>query len=169
MTNFTESNPTHAPGATDTPSYQNPFSAPQNPYSATQPPHTPTGSSTSWSSYIPSKPITGDDERNWAMGAHLSSFVALFFFGLSFLGPLTVLLVAGNRSPFVRRHAVEALNFNVSVLLYAVTSIVLMIVLIGIPLFLGLVALYLVTVIVGAVAAARGEDYRYPLSLRFVK
>ncbi len=164
MTNFTESNPTHAHGTSDTPS----GSSPANGYRYSAPAGA-AGARPAWTPSMPKGPITGDDERNWAMGAHLSSFIALLFFGLSFLGPLTVLLLAGNRSAFVRRHAVEALNFNLSVLLYAAVSIVLMIVLIGIPLFLGLAAMYLVTVIVGTVAAGRGEEYRYPMSLRFVK
>ncbi len=114
------------------------------------------------------RPLAPADERNWAVGAHLSGFAAAWV-ALGFLGPLVVLLAAGERSPFVRRHAVEALNFNLSTLLYAVVSGVLVILLIGIPMLLAVGLLYLVAVVLGAVAASRGEDYRYPLSIRFVK
>jgi uncharacterized Tic20 family protein len=107
------------------------------------------------------------EERNWAVAAHLSGFVAAYL-ALGFLGPLVVLLASGPRSAFVRRHAVEALNFNLSVLLYAIVSGVLVLVLIGFPMLVALALLYLVTTIQGALAASRGQEFRYPLTIRFV-
>lgn len=107
------------------------------------------------------------EERNWAVAAHLSGFVAAWF-ALGFLGPLVVLLAAGNRSPFVRRHAVEALNFNLSVLLYLAISLVLVLVLVGVVTMLAVGVLYVVASILGAVAASRGDEFRYPLTIRFV-
>lgn len=112
-------------------------------------------------------PLDPAQERNWAVAAHLSGFVAAYV-ALGFLGPLVVLLAAGNRSAYVRRHAVEALNFNLSVLLYAGVSAVLILILIGLPLLLAVGLLYLVSVIMGAMAASRGEEYRYPVTIRFV-
>ncbi len=106
-------------------------------------------------------------ERNWAVGAHLSGFVAAWF-ALGFLGPLAVLLVQGDNSPFVRRHAMEALNFNLSILIYAIVSAALVIVVIGIVLLPIVGVIYLVSSIRGAIAASRGEDYRYPVTIRFV-
>ncbi len=112
-------------------------------------------------------PLDPAQERNWAVAAHLSSFVAAYV-ALGFLGPLVVLHAVGNRSAYVRRHAVEALNFNLSVLLYAAASAVLILILIGLPMLLALGLLYLVSVILAAMAASRGEEYRYPLTIRFV-
>lgn len=113
-------------------------------------------------------PLQPGDERNWAMGAHLSSFVAAWI-ALGVLGPLVVMLFVGQRSPFVRRHAVEALNWNISALLYGAVSFVLAFILIGIPMLIVLAVCYLVFTIMGTVAASRGEEYRYPLTIRFVK
>ncbi|HEY6793664.1 MAG TPA: DUF4870 domain-containing protein [Kineosporiaceae bacterium] len=79
---------------------------------------------------------------------------------VGFLGPLVVLLTEGTRRPFVRRHAVEALNVNLSVLLWCVISAVLVIVLIGFLMLTAVGILYLVATLLGAVAAARGEDFR---------
>jgi uncharacterized Tic20 family protein len=110
---------------------------------------------------------TVSDERHWATAAHLSGFVAAYV-ALGFLGPLVVLLAAGDRSPFIRRHATEALNFNLCVLLYVLVSAVLVLVLIGIPMLVAIGLLYLVTTIQGALAASRGEEYRYPLTIRFI-
>jgi uncharacterized protein len=110
--------------------------------------------------------VSGSD-RNWAVAAHLSGFVAAWF-ALGFLGSLVVLLTEGQRRPFVRRHAVEALNFNLSVLLWCVISALLVIILVGFVMLAAVGVLYLVATILGALAASRGEDFRYPLTIRFV-
>jgi len=107
------------------------------------------------------------EDRNWAMGAHLSAFLAAYI-ALGFLGPLVVLLVRGDRSPFLRQHAVEALNCNLTVLIYVAISVILAILLIGILMLVALGILYVVAVIIGAVRASSGESYRYPLTIRFV-
>jgi uncharacterized Tic20 family protein len=87
---------------------------------------------------------------------------------LGFLGPLIVLLVQGGKSPFVRQHAVEALNFNITVLIAAIVSFILVFVLIGLVLLAIVGIVWLVCTILGTVAASRGEAYRYPLTLRLV-
>ncbi|HZI96035.1 MAG TPA: DUF4870 domain-containing protein [Actinomycetales bacterium] len=115
----------------------------------------------------PAAPLTPAAERNWGMAAHLSSFAAAYV-ALGFLGPLVVLLVAGDRSPFVRRHAVEALNFNLTWLLYIVVAGILAVILIGLPILVALGIGYLVLVIVASVEASRGGEYRYPLTIRLV-
>jgi uncharacterized protein len=130
------------------------------------PPSAPSAPSAPPSTLPPGYLPTGS-ERNWGMAAHLSGFLAAFV-ALGFLGPLVVLVTEGNRSPYVRRHAVEALNFNLSVLLWVVVSAVLMIVLVGFLTMAAVGILYVVASILGAVAAARGDDFRYPLTIRFV-
>lgn len=120
------------------------------------------------------------EERNWAMGAHLSAFVA--FVGgamfLSFLGPLVVWLVRRDTDAFTARHAREALNFNLTFLLVTVVGgavgAVLALVTLGLgllvlaPLFLAVFAAWVVLTIVATVAAADGRDYRYPFTMRFI-
>jgi uncharacterized Tic20 family protein len=125
------------------------------------------------SSAIPPAATAASDTTTWAMGAHLSALGALLF-GLPFMGPLIIYLVK-KENPFVRRHAAEALNFNLSIMLYtlvlAFATVVLVFVVVGfllIPLFLVLFAVWFVFVIVASVAASRGEEYRYPLTIRFV-
>jgi len=120
----------------------------------------------------PQKPVTSSTmapatERNWAMAAHLSGFAAAYV-ALGFLGPLVVLLVAGDKSPMVRWHAVEALNFNLSWLLYIVIAGILAFVLIGLPILVALGIAYLVLVVMAAVEASRGGAFRYPLTIRLV-
>jgi uncharacterized Tic20 family protein len=113
------------------------------------------------------QPLSPDQERLWAMLAHLLSFVAAYI-ALGFLAPLTVLLVFGPRSAYVRAHAVEALNFNLTWLIYAIVAGVLAILGIGIPILIALGIAYVVLVIIAAVRANNGQHYRYPLTIRFV-
>ena len=113
-----------------------------------------------------SRGVVPAEDRHWAMGAHLSAFVAAYI-ALGFLGPLVILLIRGERSPFVRQHA--ALNFNLTVLIYVVVCVILAFLLIGFLLIIALGILYVVAVLIGAVRANSGEAYRYPLTIRFIK
>jgi uncharacterized Tic20 family protein len=112
-------------------------------------------------------PLSADQERLWAMLAHLLSFVAAYLF-LGFVAPLVVLLVFGPRSAYVRAHAVESLNFNLTWLLYGIVAVILALLLIGILILIALGIAYVVLVIIASVKANNGELYRYPLTIRFV-
>jgi uncharacterized Tic20 family protein len=119
-------------------------------------------------------PVTSaPDSRNWAMAAHLSALIGLIV-GFSFLGPLVVYLVRKDDA-YVRQHAAEALNFNLSALIYAivggivlVVSILLIVGIVLIPVAIAAAVAWLVLVIVAGIKAGRGEAYRYPLTIRFV-
>jgi uncharacterized protein len=115
-----------------------------------------------------SSQLSPDQERLWAMLAHLLSFVAAYLF-LGFVAPLVVLLVFGPRSAYVRAHAVESLNFNLTWLLYAIVSVVLVVIGVGILLLIALGIAYLVLVVIASVRANNGEFYRYPLTIRFIR
>ena len=128
--------------------------------------------------YNPPPPgLSAAEERSWATAAHWSALVAAFV-ALAFLGPLVVMLAKGNASAWVRRHAVESLNFQLSMLIYGfvggIVAVVLTVVTLGvgllvvIPLFLAFGAFWLVMTIVAAVKTGNGEDYRYPLTIRMV-
>ena len=126
------------------------------------PPGYPTGG------YTPGgPPAPTADERNWALAAHIGSLVAAWV-AMGFLAPLVVLLVKGKESAFVRRHAVESLNFQISLLIYLAISFVLIFVLVGIFMLIALGVFALVVIILATMAAADGRDYRYPLTIRFV-
>jgi len=120
---------------------------------------------------------TTSEDRTWAMAAHLGALVTAWF-ALGLLAPLAVLLVQGNKSEFVRRHATESLNFQISLLIYSLIGTVLTFVIAVLTLSLGLfvlvpviiviVMLALIVVIVASVAASRGDDFRYPLNIRII-
>jgi uncharacterized Tic20 family protein len=119
-------------------------------------------------------PLTPSEERTWAILAHIGTLVAAWL-AMGFLCPLAIWLIFRNRSDYVRRHALESLNFQISLLLYTAIAIILVLitfglgVLIVIPLIIigGIAAL--VVIILATLAAANGQDYRYPLTIRLVR
>jgi uncharacterized protein len=114
------------------------------------------------------QPLSPDQERLWATLAHLLSFVAAYI-ALGFLAPLIVLLLFGPRSAYVRAHAVESLNFNLSWLLYAIVGVLLIFIGIGILILIALGIAYVVLIVVASIRANSGVFYRYPLTIRFVR
>lgn len=127
----------------------------------------------------PELPLAGasapPSARQWAMFAHLSALVAMVI-GFAFLGPLAIYLAKGNEHPFIRQHSLEALNFNLSFLIYGVVggllTVLLLFLIVGVILIPVLIAgaiLWLVLVIMAGVKANNGETYRYPLTIRFMR
>jgi uncharacterized protein len=110
------------------------------------------------------------DERTWAMIAHLSAFTVFIFPpGGNILAPLIIWLTRRDTSAFVEAEAKEALNFNISVTLAGLVCGALTFALIGIPLGALLFLYWLVMTILAGVKATEGIAYRYPFTLRLVK
>ncbi|TXR57140.1 DUF4870 domain-containing protein [Quadrisphaera setariae] len=114
--------------------------------------------------------ISPQDQRLWACLAHVSSIVSSII-GLTFVGPLVIYLVLKDRGHFVRSQAAEALDFqilvNVVFLALGVVSVVTFG--LGLLLYLPVGVAALVFVIIAAVKANQGVDYRYPVNWRLVK
>jgi hypothetical protein len=104
------------------------------------------------------------DSRGWAVAAHLLPFISL-----AIIGPLFIWLIKRDEDDFVEDQAREALNFQLSLLMYGIVSAILIIVIIGIVLLIAVAIFGLVWSIIAAVNAANGEPYRYPLTMRMVK
>lgn len=103
------------------------------------------------------------DERSWAMGCHLIALVT------GFVGPLILWLIKREGNSFVDAQGKEAVNFQISILLYAVICSFLTVIVIG-ALLLPLVGLLdVIFLIVAAVKANEGVNYRYPMCIRFIK
>jgi uncharacterized Tic20 family protein len=103
------------------------------------------------------------DDRNMAMLCHL---LAIF---TGFLGPLIIWLVKKDDAPYVDDQGKEALNFQLTVLIALIASGFLFVICIGPFLMAGVWIANLVFCIMASIKASRGEPYRYPVSIRFVK
>lgn len=85
-----------------------------------------------------------------------------------FVGPLVIYLVNGEKDPFVRHHASESLNFQLTLLIAWLVTFALMLVLVGFLLFPVVLVGGYVFGILATMAASRGEWYRFPISIRMV-
>jgi uncharacterized Tic20 family protein len=112
--------------------------------------------------------VISKDERTWGLFCHLSAFA---FFVIPFghiLGPLIIWLIKKDESKFIYENGKEALNFQISITIYGLASILLIIILIGIPILIGLFILDFILVIIAAVKANDGIVYKYPLSINLL-
>ena len=117
---------------------------------------------------VTSDPIS-QDARNMTVLLHLSAFAG-FITAIGYIvGPLLVWLLKREDSPFIDSHGKEALNFHISMTIYAIISVVLILVAIGIVMLIGLLLLWLSAVIASAVRASNGQEPWYPLKIRFLK
>ncbi len=102
-------------------------------------------------------PVSPSDARMWSMLTHIGGI----FFG--FVPSLVVYLIYKDRDPFIRRHATQALNFQIIMAIGYVVSYILMFVVIGFVLLPAVGIAVLVFSIIAAMAANKGEEYTYPL------
>jgi uncharacterized Tic20 family protein len=112
---------------------------------------------------VAAAPLSDSDQRLWATLAHAGGIL------FSFVPPLVIWLVFKDRGRYVEDQAKEALNFQIAVAIGYVVSSILMIVLIGFVLIFVVWIASLVFGIIAAMAANKGEAYRYPVSIRLIK
>lgn len=112
-------------------------------------------------------PDAPENERSYALATHLS-LLAIHLIGIPGIIPLTMWLIRKGVSPFLDDHCKEALNFQISLLIYGIACIPLCAILVGFPLLFGVYALGIVGCIMGAMAAYRGEFFRYPMTIRLI-
>ncbi len=92
-----------------------------------------------------------------------------------FLGVLIIWLVKKDQSRFIDHHGKEALNFMITCFLAAMIGIVFAVITMGLgmiivlPLFMLIWVGSLVFEIMACIAANRGEWYRIPMTIRFIK
>ncbi|MEU7828064.1 DUF4870 domain-containing protein [Nonomuraea sp. NPDC049129] len=107
-------------------------------------------------------PRPGSDDTTMAMLAHLLGLL------VSWIGPLIIYLMKRDESPYVRDQSAEALNFQITMFIGYVVAGLLTVVLIGIILFPIIWIVSLIFHIQAAIAANKGENYRYPIAIRMV-
>ena len=120
-------------------------------------------------------------KSNLALWVHLAPLIAgavgIWLTVALFLLWLPGLLIRNSASAtdFDKRHATESMNFQLTVLIFSAAAAVFSIVTLGLGLFVVVPAAIAVSIaalvfmIMGAVAANDGREFRYPLSIRFVK
>ncbi len=110
--------------------------------------------------------LSASDEKLWSTLVHLGGL--LWLVGIPVVPALVGYLVLKDKGPFVRAHTATALNFQISMFIYAVVSAVLILILIGIFLLIAVGIVVIVFSIIAAVKANQGQPYAYPLTIKFV-
>ncbi len=108
------------------------------------------------------------EQRTWGMLAHLSAIAGFFLPFGNIIGPLVVWLIKKDEMMFVNDQGKEALNFQISVSIYAIVSAFSIFLIIGFLLLPAVMIFSLVMTIIACVKANEGEYYRYPLCIRFI-
>ena len=133
----------------------------------------------------PPTPVISEADRSWCIGLHLSglSGIILGWSLMHIIVPLVIWLIKRADSPEIDATGKEVLNFQISYSIYSLIAIflcwvagVLCLVLIGLALlplaFLllgGIVLTWLVCMIIASVKASNGQEYHFPMTIRFLK
>jgi uncharacterized Tic20 family protein len=97
--------------------------------------------------------------------------VALFLLWL----PGLLIRNSASATEFDKRHATESMNFQLTMLIFTIAGTIFTIVtlfagiVLVLPAALALGIAALIFMIMGSIAANDGKEYRYPLTIRFVK
>lgn len=113
---------------------------------------------------------TTRDARKWAMFCHLAGLIWMLPCPLPIIGGVVGALILWqikkDDHPFIAENGRRAVNFQISMLIYAVG---LTITVIGIFLLPVVAVLNIVFTIIAAIKAGDGKDYDYPLSIELIK
>jgi uncharacterized Tic20 family protein len=110
------------------------------------------------------------DACTWAMLCHIAGLGGLVVPAVgSVIGPLIVWQIKKDLHPFVNQNGKEAMNFQISMLIYGIAAGLLCFVCIGAFLLPAVIIADIVFIIIAALKAGNGEAYRYPLTIRFIK
>ena len=108
------------------------------------------------------------DEKQFAVIAHLSGFLGFVIPFGNILGPLLIWLMKKDESKVIGAHALEALNFQITASIAMVLAGFSMVILIGVVLLPVVVIGTIALMVMAAMAANKGESYKYPFTLRLI-
>ncbi len=108
------------------------------------------------------------DERTFGMLCHLSALAGFIFPLGNIIGPLIVWSLKKEEYPWVDKHGKESLNFQISMTIYLFVSALMIFIIIGIFFLVALGIINIIFIILGSVKANNGEEFAYPLAIRFI-
>lgn len=101
-------------------------------------------------------------DYSMAMLAHVLGII------IGFIGPL-VIYMSKQEEGYVKSQAKEALNFQLTILIGYIIGWILTFIIIGMLVVWAAGIYSLIMAIIAGLAASKGEDYKYPFSIKFVK
>ncbi len=120
------------------------------------------------------KELTEEKKNNkaitWATFCHVGALS--LYLGIPFgniIVPLVLWLFKKNEFPFVDEQGKESLNFQISMTIYSIVAGLLAFALIGFLIFPILIVVHVTLTIIAIVKTNKGENYRYPITIRIIK
>ena len=118
---------------------------------------------------VTKKEMAPKDENLWGMLCHLLALAGCVIPFGHIIGPLVIWLIKKEESSFVDYNGKESLNFQISMTIYFIISSILTMIVIGFFLLVGLGIFWLIMIIMASMKVNKGEEYRYPITIRFIK
>ena len=115
------------------------------------------------------KQYWGMDEKTFLLLMHLGQFAGIIIPGLGFVLPIVMWVTNKEFNENIDQQGKYITNWIISATIYAVASAILMIVLIGFVTLVAVGILAMVFPIMGAIKSSKGEVWKYPLSIQFIK
>jgi len=104
-----------------------------------------------------------DDIKFWLLTLHLSNFISIPIF------PLIIWAMKKDENPEIDRQGKDVINFQISMMIYLFASAILALVIVGIV-FLLLLGLYITVItIINSTKVVMEKEYKYYLTIKFVK
>ncbi len=114
---------------------------------------------------VPSDPST----NQWQVAMHLCPLVGFVIPFGNLLTPLILWLIKRQESPTLDQAGKDVLNFQISISIYAILSIVLWFILIGFVLSFLVFILWLYGMVMAAMKVGTNETFRYPFTIHFLR
>jgi uncharacterized protein len=111
----------------------------------------------------------GIEVKSYCMLMHLSQLLSFVIPFAGLVMPIVMWSVNKDKNPLIDANGKVLMNWIISSLIYGVACGLLILVVIGIPLFIALLICELVFCIIGGVKANNGEVWKYPMSIAFLK
>jgi uncharacterized Tic20 family protein len=125
------------------------------------------------------------EARTWGILCHVASIGGFVVPFGNILEPLIIWLIKKEEDPYIDAQGKESLNFQISITIYGTILFLLFIIAALLPNFaallpnfsvllvwlalLGFVVTVVILVILGSVQASKGNIYRYPFTIRFLR
>jgi len=104
-----------------------------------------------------------DDSKFWLVTLHLSNFFCIVVI------PLIIWAWKKEENPEIDKQGKDVINFQISMTIYLFASAILVFVLIGIALLVVIGWYIAIITIINTIKVVTGNDYKYPLSIKFIK
>jgi uncharacterized Tic20 family protein len=104
-----------------------------------------------------------NDARTMAMLCHLLAIFTLF------IAPLIIWLIKKDQSRFVDQQGKEVINFTLTLLIGFVVGVATSCLGIGVVIIIAVKVVNIVFGIISTLAVNKGQPYRYPICIRFIK